>query len=115
MSCSRQHRSQRSEARRKHGALFDQVTGLLFRHDPVGINYDFNVDEYDVEAASILDRLPSCGSAGAAQLVVHEEFVRWFGPQIAGPSENYATVSHVLWNLWRAVPSSARLPDAGPA
>lgn len=115
MTHAEELRSQRSDARRKHGALFDQATGLLFRHDPVGINFGFNADEYDGEAASILDRLPSCESAGAAQLIVHEEFVRWFGPTVAGPSANYATVSLALWNLWLTVRPPMQLQNVGPA
>lgn len=115
MAHSEERGSQRSEARRKHGALFDQATGLLFRHDPVDLNFGDNADEYDSEAESILDRLPCCASAAAVHVVVYEEFVRWFGARVAGPSANYAAVSQALWNLWIAAPSSAGLPNVGPA
>lgn len=54
-------REQILEARRRlrveYGNLFDSVAALLFRHDPVGINFDENTDEYQPEAETILPRL----------------------------------------------------------
>src|ERR1700722_5328594 len=69
------------EARRRlkeeYGQLFESVAALLFRHDPVGINFDTNTDEYEPEVGSILPRLRTCNSADEARGVVYEEFVRW--------------------------------------
>jgi hypothetical protein len=33
---------------------------LLFRHDPVGINFEVNTDEYEPKAGTILPRLHAC-------------------------------------------------------
>src|SRR5712664_1809201 len=43
--------------------------------------------------------------------IVHEEFVHWFGAEIAGPSETYAAVSQEIWNVWQ---QSGGGPSKGP-
>ena len=39
--------------------LVDEVSRLLFRADPVGINFETNTDEYDAEAETIVIALPN--------------------------------------------------------
>ena|ERR1700758_1444567 len=94
------------EARRRlkeeYGQLFDSVSALLFRHDPIGINFQENTDEYDLEAETILPRLRTCESQPDVVRVVHEEFVRWFDAGTAGPPEKYAEVATGIWDLWQA-------------
>ena len=68
--------------------LFDDVQSLLFRHDPVRINFDTNTDEYGPEVGTILPRLRGCTSANDVCRVVHEEFVRWFDADIAGAASD---------------------------
>jgi hypothetical protein len=93
------------EARRRirasYGQLFDATAALLFRHDPVGINFDDNTDEYEAEAETILPRLRSCSSADEVRQVVHQEFVRWFDPSTAGPPERYTQIASEIWKLWQ--------------
>jgi hypothetical protein len=60
--------------RAEYGALFDEVTAIFFRHDPIGINFEYNTDEYEPEARTILPRLRTCHSAEDVLAVVHEEF-----------------------------------------
>jgi hypothetical protein len=45
---------ERRRLRGEYVGLVDQVQALLFRHDPMGINFDFNTDEYDPEVGTIL-------------------------------------------------------------
>lgn len=98
-------REQILEARRKakdeYGELFDAVSALLFRHDPIGINAEVNTDEYDLETESILPRLKNSHSAEDVQRIVHEEFVRWFDGGTAGRAERYSEISFEIWQLWR--------------
>jgi hypothetical protein len=54
--------------------LVSRVEALLFCHDPIGINFDTNTDEYRPEA--------------------HR--------QIAGPVERYRVVAESIWGLWTA-------------
>ena len=92
-----------SEERRKlkaeHGDLFESVSALLFRHDPIGINFEENTDEYESEVGTILPRLKECGSRADLRRVVHEEFVRWFDNVIAGPEERFEKIAEEIWEL----------------
>lgn len=81
--------------------LFDEVSALLFRHDPIGINFETNDDEYEAEVGTILPRLRSCRSADEVCRVVHEEFVRWFDAETAGPHDRYAKIASEIWAHWQ--------------
>jgi hypothetical protein len=48
---------ERCQLEAEYGDLFDFTAALLFRHDPVCINFEINPDEYEAEAGSILPRL----------------------------------------------------------
>jgi len=40
-------------------------------------------------------------SSDDALRVVHQEFVRWFHADTAGPPERYAQIALELWQLWQ--------------
>ncbi len=96
-----QIREERRRLRVEYGELFDAIAALLFREDPARINFEVNLDEYEPEAGTILPRLKNCASAEDVQRVVHEEFVRWFGADNAGPREHYQTIATEIWQLWQ--------------
>jgi hypothetical protein len=75
-------------------------TALLFRHDPAGVNFEINPDEYQTEAGTILPRLRGCRCEDQVRQVIHEEFVRWFDAGTAGPEERYAEIASEVWQLW---------------
>jgi hypothetical protein len=77
------------------------MAALLYRHDPIGINFEDNADEYEPEAETILPRLRSCHSAEDVLQVVHAEFVRWFDSATAGPQEHYKEIASEVWQLWQ--------------
>lgn len=81
--------------------MFDKVAALLFRLDPIGINFDDNQDEYEPETGTILPRLKACKSVDDALNVVDEEFVRWFDAGTAGPRERYELIASEIWQLWQ--------------
>jgi len=70
----------------------------LFRHDPIGINFEHNTDEYEPEAETIVPRLSSCHSPDEVLHVVHETFVRWFA-NTAGSPERCTQIATELWQL----------------
>lgn len=70
---------------------------ILFREDPIGINFEVNTDEYEPEVGTILPRLHEACSVDGVRRIVHEEFVKWFGPAIAGPPERYQVVAESVW------------------
>jgi hypothetical protein len=90
----------RRRLKTEYGQLFDSVTALLFRHDPVGINFGNNTDEYEPEAETILPRLRTCQSADDVRDIVHEEFVRWFGESAGSPSA-YTQIAVEIWKTWQ--------------
>jgi hypothetical protein len=79
--------------------LVSRVEALLFQHDPVGINFGTNTDEYRPEAETIVPRLVGATDEHSVAKIVHEEFVRWFDASIAGPLEAYQAVAADLWRL----------------
>jgi hypothetical protein len=85
---------------------YEQLTGdveaLLYRHDPIGIAFGDNPDEYSPEAGSIVPRLLDVTTVEDVQRIMHEEFVRWFDSDTAGPAADYQSIAEELWTLLRA-------------
>lgn len=67
----------------------------------MGINFEHNTDEYDAEAGTILPRLETCLTVESVRAVVHEEFVRWFGSDVAGEGVRYHEAAERIWQAWR--------------
>src|SRR6266704_494248 len=91
---------ERRKLKAEYGELFDSVAALLFRHDPAGVNFEINPDEYQTEAGTILPRLRGCQSEDEVRQVIHEEIVRWFDAATAGPEERYGEIASEVWQLW---------------
>ena len=91
-----------SAIKKQFGALYTDVLALLFKADPIGINFKDNTDEYEPEVDTILPRLSSCANAADVEKVVHEEFVRWFDWDTAGPQERYRVVTKQIWERYKA-------------
>lgn len=82
----------------KYGQLYDNILAVLFHHDPMNINFEFNTDEYDPEVSTILPRLHTCTCASDVHKVVDEEFDRWFSN--SGSSKEYTAIASDIWILW---------------
>jgi hypothetical protein len=91
----------------EYRGLYDSLESLLFRADPIGINFEDNADEYEPEVHTILPRLGSCASSDDVLRVVHEEFVRWFGAETAGPLSRYHQIASDIWQLWQGRPRAS--------
>ena len=101
MSDREQILAERQQLRAEYGALFDEVAAILFELDPEGINFESNTDEYEPEVGTILPRLRSCSSVRDARRVIHEEFVRWFEPETAGPESSCQDAAERIWAAWK--------------
>ncbi|WP_051343364.1 hypothetical protein [Pseudonocardia spinosispora] len=75
------------------------VEALLFRHDPIGINFEHNTDEYGPEARTIVPRLAEAATESDLRRIIHEEFTHWFSADIAGPVDRYAEIAREVWQL----------------
>lgn len=83
----------RKAPRREYGGLYEEVEAILFRHDPVGINFGENTDEYDPEVSTILPRVVRATSQDEVQRIVREEFEHWFGPDIIMRGESSEVIA----------------------
>jgi hypothetical protein len=95
-----QLRRDKERFRKIYITLFEEVSQILFKHDPIGINFESNTDEYEPEVGTILPRLKECYSAEEACRVIHQEFIRWFGGEIAGPEQMYEEIGKEVWEAW---------------
>ena len=94
-------RAEREILRRTHVRPFAQLVRVLARQEPIGlVGMGAPDDEYEPEVGTILPRLGTVRSEGEVLDVVHEEFVRWFGPDVAGPREHYAGTASEVWRIW---------------
>src|SRR4051794_16311052 len=78
-----QAHADRDRLKRRFGGLYQEVFGILQRHDPIHIALYSN-DEYEPEVDTILLRLGQARSEDEVRRIVWEEFVWWFswaGPQ----------------------------------
>jgi hypothetical protein len=93
-------RAAREAVRQQGPQLFAAVSAAMFRHDPIGINFNTNTDEYEAEAGTVIPRLRGCSSPGDVATVLHEEFSKWFGSDTAGPKTRYTALADEIWTLW---------------
>lgn len=101
-------RAERELALIGHEDVVSRVEALLFHHDPIGINFETNTDEYRAEAQTIVLRLAKATDERGVLTIVHEEFVRWFGESTAGPIESYRGIASDVWRLWNGSPAADR-------
>jgi hypothetical protein len=92
---------ERRRLKAEYRELYDDVAALLFRHDPISINFETNADEYEPEVGTILPRLRGCRSPEDVRRVVHEEFVSWFGGDVAMSEKHYAKIATEIWEHWQ--------------
>src|SRR5215510_15311929 len=89
----------------KYRSAYLELSRLVEEADPVQlIAASAPTDEYGPEVASILSRLHETRSVEDVQRMVHEVFVRWFGPDIAGQESDYTVLSKSIW-AWSTQPS----------
>jgi hypothetical protein len=101
-------RAARESVKKQNPQLFAAVSNAMFLRDPIGINFETNADEYEAEAGTVIPRLETCSSSDDVVVVLHEEFVRWFGVDTAGDRSRYVELAKDIWALWQQrVPNSA--------
>jgi len=99
-------RARRRALEDAYGALYEKVSRILFRHDPIGINVETNTDEYEPAVGTILLRLVAARSLADVRRIVHEEFVRWFSPDDAGDEKRYAPIANEVWQAYQRFAAS---------
>jgi hypothetical protein len=89
------------EAIRRHETLVAAVKVAIDEADPIGLlKIGAPSDEYEPEVGTIVPRVVKAADVDEFHRIVHEEFGRWFGVDIAGPIAAYEAPA---WVIWQAV------------
>ena len=99
-------REKQKRLRGEYKTLYEKVADILNRHDPIGLNVGEQRDEYEPEVGTILPRLKEARSEEELRRIIHEEFVRWFGTETAGPAPRYGSTASDIWKFWNLPPRS---------
>jgi hypothetical protein len=103
-------RAKREQLNRDYRGAFDAVSAALVASDPTGLIADGTpADEYEPQVGTNLPRLRDAHDASDVEGIVYEEFVRWFGPSVAGGRERDQPASVAVWSAWQQ--SRNQLPD----
>ena len=84
----------------RYKKLFLCISAILFENDIEGINFETNCDEYEPEVETILPRLCETETVADIQLVIQEEFARWFGTE--RELDEFYVVAKEIWAAWNA-------------
>lgn len=77
------------------------VTRAIAAADPMGLlAAGAPADEYAPEVGTVVPRVVGAAGVDEVRVILHEEFVRWFGREGVGPPEGFAGVAE---GIWRAV------------
>lgn len=96
-------RNDRDERRRlvaRFEHLVSAIEALLFEHDPIGINFGDNADEYRSEAEVLVLHRGRVASVDDLSAIVHQVFVEWFDADLAGPVAQYVPIAREIWTLF---------------
>jgi hypothetical protein len=93
-------RDERRRLVRGYEHLVASIEELLFRHDPIGINFGDNTDEYRGEAEVLVLYRGRAASVVDLRRIVHDVFVKWFDADLAGPESRYGEIAAEIWALW---------------
>ena len=96
-------RLERKRLKREYSSLFEDLSALFYRIDPMGINFEVNPDEYDAETGTILPGVLQLETVGEIEQVIREEFAVWFGacPIEAAMYEELATETLSVLSRYR--------------
>jgi len=81
-----------------HQSLVAAVERAIDDADPIGLlEGGAPADEYAPEIGTIGPRVLNARSVEEVATVLHEEFVRWFGDDTAGPRHAYEAPAGKIW------------------
>jgi len=82
------------------GQLYDILTDILFRHNPVGLPRTPGVrDDYGSPVGTLIPSLETAKSADEVQIMLLIEMARWYGKD-SGPESMYGDISRDIWKAW---------------
>ncbi len=82
------------------GELFDNVSVILFENDPIGLNFETNVDEYEPEARRIMPLIKEARDVNHLSELVRDVFVQMFeGVDVDRKEGIYTQIATKIWEL----------------
>ncbi len=79
-------------------ALASAVERAINDADPMGLlKGGAPTDEYGPEIGTIVPRVVNAQNVDEITALVHEEFLRWFGDDTAGPRQAYEAPARRIW------------------
>lgn len=84
--------------KRRYQTLVAAIQRAIDDADPIGLlEGGAPADEYSPETGTIVPRVVNAQSLDGITAVVHEEFLRWFGEDTAGPRQAYEAPARQIW------------------
>lgn len=91
----------RQRAKRELLDIQEAVSEALCRLDPLAlIEAGAPSSEYDPEIGTIMPRLGEASTRDDLARIIHEEFVAWFGSELAGSEARYNVAANEVWSHW---------------
>lgn len=102
--------SERERIKNEYGSLYFKIRDILFKYDPMEINFEDNTDEYEPEVDTIVVRLNEAGSEDKVLDIVYEELCKWFSITMVGERETpvYRNIAREIWSLINITSSNLR-------
>ena len=93
----------------KYKDLYSEIESILSKHDPMGIDFEKNTDEYDPEVGTILPRLKEANNENDVLDIVYHELAKWFGITEVGTKNKtvYRSIAHDIWESWQKFSNKA--------
>lgn len=90
------------------GALYTSLLHILSQYDLMGIvDWSGDLEEYELEARTILPRLPEARSAAELRHIIYEAFVDCFSIHTAGSESQYQAMAQEIWAAWQQILNTA--------
>jgi hypothetical protein len=93
--------AERKRLRNEYSALFQDLSALLYRLDPMGLNFEINPDEYDPEVGTILPQILREDDPNTIANIVRENFEHWFGPRLRIEGATYGEIGDEMLSVLR--------------
>lgn len=98
---SRMNVHDKKQAKREFVHMQRAVSEALRRLDPISlIEAGAPASEYDLELGTIMPRLREARTSEDLCRILHEEFVRWFGIELAGDKAGFYVAANEIWTQW---------------
>lgn len=85
-----------------HPKEFIDINLVLFKYDPIGLNFDTNFDEYEGEARRILERYKEAKDEEQLAAIIKQVFIEQFDEKLASryiTTEAYLSMAKEIWAI----------------